>query len=56
MTEECERAAIETAATAARLAMAELVAAMAEVEAAAAADVARAVASELEVLCDSSIC
>jgi hypothetical protein len=57
-TEECERAAVETAATAARaarLAMAELAATRAEVEAAAAADAARAAAAELEALRVSSI-
>jgi hypothetical protein len=51
--EERERAAVETAATAARaarLAMAELAAARAEVEAAAAADTARAAAAELKAL------
>jgi hypothetical protein len=51
--EEHERAAAETAATAARtarLAMAELAAAREEIEAAAAVDAARAVAAELEAL------
>jgi hypothetical protein len=55
--EERERAAAETAATAARvarLAMAELVAARAEVEVAAVVDAARAVAAELEALRASS--
>jgi hypothetical protein len=55
--EECERAAAEIAATparAARLAMAKLVAARAEVEAAATADVARAVVVDLEALRASS--
>jgi hypothetical protein len=51
-TEERERAAAETATTAARLAMAELTAARAE--AAAAADAARALAAELEALRASS--
>jgi hypothetical protein len=46
--EERERAAVETATTAARLTMAELAAARAEVEAAAAT-------AELKTLCDSSI-
>jgi hypothetical protein len=57
VTEERERAAVETAAMAARavrLAMAELAAAMAEVEAAATADAARATTAELEVLRASS--
>jgi hypothetical protein len=54
-TEECERAAIETAATAAKLAMAELATARAEVEAAAAVDAARVAAAELKALCSSSI-
>jgi hypothetical protein len=56
--EERERAAVETAATAARvvsLAMVELAAARAEVEAAAVADVARVAAAELEALRGSSI-
>jgi hypothetical protein len=51
--EDRERAATETAATAARaarLAMAELAAARAEVEAAVAADAARAAAAELKAL------
>jgi hypothetical protein len=55
--EEHERAATETAATAARaarLAMAELAAAKAEVEAAAAADAARAAVVELKALRASS--
>jgi multidrug efflux pump subunit AcrA (membrane-fusion protein) len=53
--EKRERAAAETAATAARLAMAELAAARAEVEAAAAADAARAAAAaELKALRASS--
>jgi hypothetical protein len=55
--EECERAAVETAATAARaakLAMAELAATRVEVEAAAAADAARAAAVELKALRASS--
>jgi hypothetical protein len=55
--EKHERAATETAATAARaarLAMAELAAARAEVEAAAAVDAARAAAAELKVLRASS--
>jgi hypothetical protein len=55
--EEHERAAVETAATAARaakLAMTELAAAMAEVEAAAAADAASAAATELKALRASS--
>jgi hypothetical protein len=55
--EERERAAAETAATAARaarLAMAELVAAMVEMEAAAAVDAARVAAVELEALRTSS--
>jgi hypothetical protein len=55
--EERERAAAETAATAARaarLAMAELAAARAEVEAATAADAARAAAAELKALRASS--
>jgi hypothetical protein len=55
--EEHERAAVETAATAARaarLAMAELVAARAEVEAAAVADASRAAVVELEALRASS--
>jgi hypothetical protein len=55
--EERERAAAETAATtarAARLAMAELVAARAEVETAAATDAAHATAAELEALRASS--
>jgi hypothetical protein len=55
--EERERAATETAATAARvagLAMAELAAGRAEEEAAAAADAARAAATELETLRASS--
>jgi membrane protein involved in colicin uptake len=55
--EERERAAAETAATAARaakLAMAELAAARAEVEAAAATDAARAAAAELKALRASS--
>jgi hypothetical protein len=55
VTEECERAAAETAATSAKLAMAELVAAKAGVEAAAAVDAARAAAAELEALRGSSI-
>jgi hypothetical protein len=50
--EEHERAATETATTAARLAMAELAAARTEVEAA--ADVARAVTAELKALRTSS--
>jgi hypothetical protein len=57
MTEERERAAVETATTAARaarLAMAELAAARAEVEPATTADVARAAAAELEALRASS--
>jgi hypothetical protein len=53
--EERERAAAETAARAARLAMAELEAARTEVEAAAAADAARAVAVKLGALRASSI-
>jgi glucosamine 6-phosphate synthetase-like amidotransferase/phosphosugar isomerase protein len=56
--EERERAAAETAVTAARaarLAMAELATARVEVEVAAAADAARAAAAELEALRDSSI-
>jgi hypothetical protein len=56
-TEECERAAVETAATAARaarLAMVELAATKAEVEAAAAADAARAAAAKLKALRASS--
>jgi hypothetical protein len=56
--EERERAAAETAATAARtarLAMAELAAARAEVEAAAVADAVRAAAAELKALRASSI-
>jgi hypothetical protein len=52
--EERERAAAETAATVARLAMAELTAARAEVEAAAAADAACAAAAELKALRASS--
>jgi hypothetical protein len=55
--EERERAAVETAATAARavrLAMAELAAARAEVEAAAVADVARATVVEFKALRASS--
>jgi hypothetical protein len=55
--EERERVAAETAATAARaarLAMAELAAARAEVEAAATTDAVRAVAAELKALCASS--
>jgi hypothetical protein len=55
--EERERAATETAATAARvvrLATAELAAARAEVEAAAAVDAARVAAAELEALRASS--
>jgi hypothetical protein len=52
--EECERAAAETAATAARAAMVELAAARAEVEATAAANAACAVAAELEALRASS--
>jgi hypothetical protein len=48
--EKHERAATETAATAARLMMAELAAVRAEVEAVATADAARAVAAELEAL------
>jgi hypothetical protein len=55
--EERERAAAETAATearAVRLVMAELAAARAEVEAAAAMDAARAVAAELKALRASS--
>jgi hypothetical protein len=55
--EERERAAVETAATAARavrLAMAELAAARAEVEAAAVADVVRATVVELKALRASS--
>jgi hypothetical protein len=52
--EERERAAAETAATAARVVMVELVAARAEVEAAAAADAARVVVAELEALYTSS--
>jgi hypothetical protein len=51
---ERERAAVETAATAARLAMAKLATVRAEVEAAAAADAARAVAAELKALRASS--
>jgi hypothetical protein len=57
--EECERAAVDTVATAARatrLAMAELAAARAEVEVAAVADAARVAAAELEALRGSSIC
>jgi hypothetical protein len=53
-TEEREQAATETAATVARLAMAELAAARAEVEAAVVADAARAAVAELEALCASS--
>jgi hypothetical protein len=56
-TEERERVAAETAATAARvarLAMTEQAAARAEVEAAAAADATRAAIAELEALRDSS--
>jgi hypothetical protein len=49
-TEERERVAVETAATAARLAMTELAVARAEVEAAAVADEACAAAAELETL------
>jgi hypothetical protein len=55
--EECERAAAETAVTAARaarLAMAELAAARAEVEAAATTDAARAAVAELKALRASS--
>jgi hypothetical protein len=52
--EERERAVAETVATAARLVMAELTAARAEVEATAAADAARATAAELEALRASS--
>jgi hypothetical protein len=52
--EERERAAAETTATAARLAMTELAVARAEVEAAEAADAARAAAAELEALRTSS--
>jgi hypothetical protein len=52
--EERERAAAETAAMTARLAMAELAAARAEVEVAAVADAARAAAAELEALHASS--
>jgi hypothetical protein len=52
--EERERAAVETAATAARLAMTELAAARAEVEAAAATDAARAAVAELKALRASS--
>jgi hypothetical protein len=47
-TEERERAAVETAATAIRLMMAELAAVRAEVEAAAAVDAVRMVAVELK--------
>jgi hypothetical protein len=53
--EKCERAAAEIAATVARVAMAELAAARAEVEVAAAVDAAHVVATELEALRDSSI-
>jgi hypothetical protein len=53
--EEHERVAVETAATAARLVMAELAAARAEVKAAAAVDVACATVAELEALRASSI-
>jgi hypothetical protein len=52
--EERERAAVETAATAARLAMAELAAVRAEVEAASAVDATRAAAVNLEALRSSS--
>jgi hypothetical protein len=55
--EERERAVVETAVTAARaarLAMAELAAARAEVEAAATSDAAHVAAAELEALCASS--
>jgi hypothetical protein len=53
--DERERAVAETAVTAARLAMAELAAARAEVEAAAAADAARTTVVEQEALHGSSI-
>jgi hypothetical protein len=53
--EECERAVAETATTTARLAMAELAAVRAEVEATAATDAARAVAAELEAIRASNI-
>jgi hypothetical protein len=52
--QEAEVAAAETAATATRLAMAELAAARTEVKAAAASDAARAVAAELKALLASS--
>jgi hypothetical protein len=52
--EKRERAAAETAATVARLAMAELAAARAEIEVAAVADAARAAAAELKALRASS--
>jgi hypothetical protein len=52
--EERERAAAETAAIAARLAMVKLAAARAEVEAAAVTDAARAAAVEVKALCASS--
>jgi hypothetical protein len=52
--EECLRAATETAATAVRLVMAELAAVRAEVEAAAAADAARAMVAKLEAMRVSS--
>jgi hypothetical protein len=52
--EERERAATETAVTAARLVMAELAAARVEVEAVAAADAVHATAAELDALCASS--
>jgi hypothetical protein len=52
--EEYKRAAAETASRVARLAMAKLVAARVEVEAAAVADAARAAVTELKALCGSS--
>jgi hypothetical protein len=53
--EERERAAVETAATAARLAMTELTVARAEVEAAATTDIVRAAGVELKALRGNSI-
>jgi Tfp pilus assembly major pilin PilA len=53
--EEREQATVETAATAARLAMTELAVARAEVEAAAATDIARAAGVELKALRGSNI-